>query len=113
MSLRLVNLRHITRGMALLLILSAPLTAVAESMRCGQWVVSEGSTPAEILEKCGPPQQQDKAVEDTFGKNPAGFRMKTGTSTTERWYYQRGSRSFRMVVTIVDGEVRHIERAPD
>ena len=35
-----------------------------------------------------------------------------GTTTTERWYYDRGSRSFRMVVTLIDGKIKSIDRAP-
>jgi hypothetical protein len=97
----------------LLLALGAPLTAMADSMRCGKWIVGDDSTPAEVLQKCGPPQEQDKTTEPAFGRNPAGVTVKTGTSTTERWYYQPGSRAFRMVVTIVDGDLKHIERAPD
>ena len=107
-----MNLRPVTY-LALLLALGSPWAAMADSMRCGKWVVNEGATPAELLDKCGPPQQQETTTEDSFGRNPAGFRMKTGTSTTERWYYERGSRAFRMMVTIVDGKVRNIERAPD
>lgn len=99
--------------LALLLALGSPWTAMAESMRCGKWVVSEAATPAEVLDKCGPPQQRETTTEDTFARNPAGFRTKTGISTTERWYYDRGSRAFRMMVIIVDGDLRHIERAPD
>ena len=49
-----------------------PFAASAESMRCGKWVVSETSAAAEILEKCGEPQQKDVAREDVLGKNTLG-----------------------------------------
>jgi hypothetical protein len=43
--------------------------------------------------------------------NAAGARYKTGaTSTREHWVYDRGPQSFRMVVTIIDGVVKSIER---
>ena len=100
-------------GTALAMLASAPWSAFAESMRCGKWVVSEESTPAEIMEKCGTPLEREQNTEDVFGKNPEGYRFKTGTTTTERWYYQPGPGAFRMLVTIVDGDVKHIERAPD
>ncbi|MGE3395028.1 MAG: DUF2845 domain-containing protein [Steroidobacteraceae bacterium] len=33
-----------------------------------------------------------------------------GTSTIETWTYDRGSQSFAMVVTIVDGKIKSMER---
>ena len=100
-------------GAAVTMLAGVPWTASAESMRCGKWVVNEESTPAEIIEKCGAPLEREQSTEDVFGKNPAGYRFKTGTTTTERWYYQQGTGSFRMQVTIVDGDVKHIDRAPE
>lgn len=96
---------------AVLVPATTPWMAFADSMRCGKWVVNEQSTPGEIMEKCGPPLEREQSTEDVFGKNPAGYRYKTGTITTERWYYQPGPGAFRMQVTIVDGAVKHIERA--
>lgn len=103
---------RIGMGTAVLMLAGTPWMAFAESMRCGKWVVNEESTPAEIMEKCGPPLEREQDTEDVIGRNPAGFSYKTGTTTIERWYYQPGPGSFRMQVTIVDGDVRHIERAP-
>ena len=100
-------------GAAVVMLAGTPWTAFAESMRCGKWVVNEESTPSEIMEKCGAPLDREQSTEDVFGKNAAGYRLKTGTTTIERWYYQKGPGSFRMQVTIVDGDVRHIDRAPD
>jgi hypothetical protein len=37
-------------------------------------------------------------------------RVKRGTSTIETWTYDRGSQSFAMIVTIVDGRIRSMER---
>jgi hypothetical protein len=100
-------------GAAVAMLAGTPWMAFAESMRCGKWVVNEESTPAEIMEKCGAPLAREENTEDVFGKNPAGYRFKTGTTTIERWYYQKGPGSFRMQVTIVDGDVRHIDRVPE
>jgi hypothetical protein len=100
-------------GVAVAMLAGTPWMAFAESMRCGKWVVNEESTPAEIMEKCGAPLDREQDTEEVFGKNAAGYRFKTGTTTIERWYYQQGPGSFRMRVTIVDGDVRHIDRAPD
>ena len=85
--------------------------AVAESFRCGQSIVSETSTVAEILEKCGAPTTKQSETVDVYGPAVSGSgRVKRGTTTTETWTYDRGSQSFKMVVIIVDGMVRSMER---
>jgi hypothetical protein len=87
-----------------------PLAAAADSMRCGKWVVNETSSTAEILEKCGEPQNKEVSKEDVLAKNPAGYVTKLGVKVTERWRYQRSNNSLPMLVTIVDGKVVSIER---
>ena len=87
-----------------------PFAASAESMRCGKWVVNETSAVAEILEKCGEPQQKDVAREDVLGKNTLGNPIRLGVKVTERWRYQASNRMLPMLVTIVDGKVVSIER---
>jgi hypothetical protein len=88
-----------------------PLTAPADSMRCGKWVVNETSSSAEILEKCGEPQQKDVTTEDVYAKNAIGGTSKVGVKVTERWRYQASNRVLPMLVTIVDGKVVSIQRA--
>ena len=88
-----------------------PLTASAESMRCGKWIVNESMTTDEILQKCGEPQKKDVSKEDVFAKNPAGYTTKRGEQVTERWYYKPSSGSLTMMVKIIDGKVVSIERA--
>ncbi|HET9448138.1 MAG TPA: DUF2845 domain-containing protein [Steroidobacteraceae bacterium] len=87
-----------------------PLAASAESMRCGKWVVSETSSAAEILEKCGEPQKKDISHEDVYARNALGYNNKVGVKVTERWRYQESNRALPMLVTIVDGKVVSIER---
>jgi len=85
--------------------------AAADTMRCGQWVINEQVNVAELLEKCGPSTDKDVKTEDVYGPSDAGpGRIKRGTTTTERWRYDRGSQLFVMVVLIVDGKVKRIER---
>jgi hypothetical protein len=88
----------------------SPLAASADSMRCGKWVVSETSSSAEILEKCGEPQQKDVTKEDVYSKNTIGGTNKIGVKVTERWRYQASKQVLPMLVTIVDGKVVSIER---
>jgi hypothetical protein len=82
----------------------------AESMRCGKWVVSETSSAAEILEKCGEPQKKDISHEDAYARNALGYTIKIGVKVTERWRYQASNRVLPMLVTIVDGKLVSIER---
>jgi hypothetical protein len=96
-------------GLSLTLLLSA--TAQAESMRCGQFIVDETTSLAELLSKCGEPTSKETSAEDVLARNPdTGFTRKIGTKITERWRYQRSNRVLPMTVTIVDGKVIRLER---
>lgn len=98
-------------ALAAFALLAMPLAATADSMRCGSKIVNETSRAAEILEKCGEPQQKDVRTEPIMAKNPAGYAYKVGEQVVERWRYQRSSRALPMVVTVVDGKVIKLERA--
>jgi hypothetical protein len=66
----------------------------------------------ELLEACGEPTNRTVEVVDVYGPNVHGAgNVKRGTTTIEKWTYDRGSQSFAMVVTIVDGVIKSIERA--
>lgn len=91
------------------LLLGGP--AAAESFRCGQWIASPDMTVDELLEKCGEPTTRTVEVADVYGPNANGQgNTKRGTVTTEKWTYERGNQSAAMVVTIVDGEIKSMER---
>ena len=104
----LSTMRQLTAMLFALSIL--PFAASAESMRCGKWVVSETSSAAEILEKCGEPQKKDISHEDVYTRNALGNTNKIGVKVTERWRYQASNRVLPMLVTIVDGKIVGIER---
>jgi hypothetical protein len=87
------------------------LPASAETFRCGKWIISVELTPGEIISKCGPPTSQTSRSEDVKARNRnTGLVVKTGESTTETWTWDRGPLAAPMVVTIVDGKVKSIER---
>lgn len=98
------------RSLLTLLLAAWAVPASAESMRCGKWVINEQSAPAEILQKCGEPQDKQITTEDVFGKNTLGNPIKLGVMTKEQWYYRPSTQSLPMRVTIVDGKVTAIER---
>ena len=49
--------------------------AGADSMRCGKWVLSETSSVAELLEKCGAPLDKTSTTEDVLAINAAGVAV--------------------------------------
>ena len=90
--------------------LSAP-AALAENFRCGQWIASPDMSVGELLGKCGAPDSKTVTEEDVYGPSASGKgRVKVGTTITEVWTYNRGSQASAMIVTIVDGEIRSMER---
>ena len=97
---------------ALVLLALAVPAAHAETFRCGQWIASPDMSVDELLEKCGTPTTKEVSVQDVYGPvNSGQGRVKVGTTTVETWTYDRGSQAAPMVVTIVDGRIRSMERA--
>ena len=94
----------------LALLVAAP--ASAESFRCGQRIATDDMTVAELLATCGDPTHKTVEVVDVYGPNVHGAgNVKRGTSTIEKWTYDFGPQTFDMVVTVVDGEIKDIERS--
>jgi hypothetical protein len=88
-----------------------PLAASAETFRCGKWIISVDLTPEELTSKCGAPTSHESRTEDIKSRNRNnGLLIKTGETTTEIWTYDRGSQAAPMVVTIIDGRIKSIER---
>jgi hypothetical protein len=99
----------ISGALAAALIFSQP--AFAENFRCGQWIASKEMSVDELLQKCGEPTQKTSETIDVYGPSVSGGgHVKRGTSTIETWTYDRGSQAAPMVVTIVDGEIKSMER---
>ena len=103
-------MRSLHRFLALSASLFLAEAAAAETFRCGQWIASKDMSVEELLEKCGEPATKSVRYEDNYAKSAGGGTHRVGTSTIETWTYERGSQSFAMVVTIVDGEIKSMER---
>lgn len=101
-----IRYRHLALAAALLM----ALPAAAETFRCGQWIASKDMSVEELLEKCGEPETKSVRHEDIYAKSAGGGTHRIGTATIETWTYERGSQSFAMVVTIVDGKIKSMER---
>jgi hypothetical protein len=91
-------------------VLTAGSALGGELFRCGSWVVSADMSVAELKAKCGEPTKKTVQTEDVYARAAGGGTIKTGTAKVERWVYDRGSRSFSMVVTITDGVITSLER---
>jgi hypothetical protein len=86
--------------------------AAAETFRCGQWIASPEMTVEELLEKCGAPTSKTVEEIDVYGPAVSGSgRVKRGTSTVEKWIYDRGSQASAMVVTVEDGKIKSMGRS--
>ena len=87
-----------------------PVVAAAESFRCGKWIINEETTVEELTQKCGAPTSRDSRVEDVRARSINGGMQKVGETVIETWVFNRGTSAAPMVVTIVDGKVKSIER---
>ncbi len=104
---RAMKIRIALAGLALWL----PAIAPAETFRCGKWIIDDETTLAELTQKCGMPTSRESRVEDVRAPNQYnGGTLKVGETVIETWTYDRGSSASPMVVTIVDGVIKKIER---
>ena len=99
------------KSLVLAAALLLPVAASAdETFRCGKWIVSSAMTVAELTGKCGEPTSRESRTEDVKARNNnVGLMMKVGETTVETWTYERGANP-AMVVIIVDGQIKSIDR---
>ena len=97
---------RVTTAVCVLLVIAPGVCVSDENFRCGSWVVSADISVADLLKKCGNPTSQQVSTQDDLD-----YGIKVGTWTIEKWRYDRGSRAAAMIVTIVNGKIRSIERA--
>lgn len=98
-----------------LIFLALPVTRIHandEAVRCGNYIVTSEATVAELLEKCGQPATQQVTEEEVRTPAGEGGGRLISTTVTEIWTYDRGSRAFKIIVTIVDGKIKNIVSEP-
>ena len=88
------------------------LSRADDPMRCGSSLITSEATLEELVQKCGEPDSKKVTEEDVRAANAGGGSRKVGTTLTEVWTYDRGSRAFDMVVTIIDGRIKSIVSKP-
>jgi hypothetical protein len=90
-----------------------PLSASAETFRCGKWIINDGTVLEELMQKCGTPTSRESRVEDVRAPNQyTGGNTKVGETVIETWTYDLGPGKSLMVVTIVDGRIKKIDGKP-
>jgi Protein of unknown function (DUF2845) len=89
-----------------------PLQASAdENFRCGKWIVTSDMTVSELSSKCGAPTAQESTTQDVLVRNRNnGLMRRVGETLVETWTYDRGNHAAAMVVTIVDGKIKSLDR---
>ena len=94
------------------LLASAVAAHADENFRCGQHIVSSDMTVSELTARCGQPTAREKRTEPVKVRNRnTGLMMEVGETTIETLTWNRGTRAEAMVVTIVDGKIKSIERS--
>jgi hypothetical protein len=98
-------------ALALALLMLPAMASADENFRCGKWIASSDLSVQELLAKCGEPSSRETRTEDVRVRNRnTGLLYKTGEILVEVWTYDRGSSAAPMVVTIVDGRIKSLER---
>jgi hypothetical protein len=99
-------------SLAIAVLLMLPFAASAdENFRCGNWIASSDMSVGELVQKCGEPTSRSSRTEDVKVRNrDNGLMLKVGETLIETWTYDRGPQAAPMVVTIVDGRIKSIDR---
>lgn len=82
--------------------------ALANSIRCGSALVSDGDSSATLLLKCGKPLLVEPLVATAVSEK----NELTQVSAGERWTYEMGHGKFIQYVTLQNGVVVKIEDGP-
>ncbi len=95
---------------AAILLASFALGAQAESLRCGNKLISQGDPAAKLLHYCGKPDSLTSWVEPHavfwYGRYLPGFLQDV---VVENWTYNFGPHRLMRVVRIENGTVENIE----
>jgi len=83
--------------------------ATADTLRCGSYLIQEGDDAFSVVAKCGEPTKRMTLAEPVYAGSDNGGTFPTGMiAYTELWRYDRGSRSFPVLIRIVDGFVQSV-----
>src|SRR5687768_12792564 len=95
-------------------LVSLPMPAQAESLRCQGGIAAEGDTRLSVLYKCGPPLLADTFCAPVF-QGPGLLRVPEPFASfavpcqpVEHWLYERGAGSLMATVHLRAGKVQSI-----
>jgi hypothetical protein len=97
------------RRILILLALTLPVAAQAETLRCGSKLIMEGDSAGKVLERCGEPQNKQVITEPVRAATSLGGTQQVGTYTYEIWRYTRGQGKFPALLRIEGGVVKRLE----
>lgn len=80
-----------------------------DGFRCGNSLVYEGLSAAEVVGKCGDPASREVLSEPIRARFPSGASRIVGTRTIELWIYEREPGQFPARLTFEEGELKRIE----
>ncbi len=86
-----------------------PSLLLADSFRCGTYLIREGILAADVIARCGEPTSVSSVTEPVLARRSDGTTYQVGTTTKEFWIYDRGSRLFPVRLTIEKGVAEIIE----
>lgn len=99
--------------LALIVLILTLSTAPAHALRCGNRLVSQGDTQAELLAKCGEPTQinhrQVSVPIRVWDSHLHDYRLDYSIIYIEEWIYNFGPRRFMQSIQFKDGRVEQIE----
>lgn len=85
------------------------VSALAESMRCGDQVVAVGDDKARVLRYCGKPELKERPQTKTRLLADAHGEQRRQRVRTERWVYAMPGGQLSRRLVFVDGLVAEIE----
>jgi len=83
-----------------------------DSVRCGNYIVNSDASVDELLDKCGTPTTKEITEDEVWAPTEDGGRRTVGKTVTQVWTYDRGSRAFKIIVTIIDNKIKTIVSTP-
>lgn len=86
-----------------------PQSATAETFRCGSKIVTKAISVTELVRLCGQPREKTVTEVEPRGSTVYGYSRLLPKVKTETWIYDRGSQSYGMRVTILDGKITRME----
>jgi len=94
---------------AIACVLAASTAYADDVMRCGTVIVDVGMTTGQVVAKCGEPVSKEVETAPVKRRTASGGVMTSGTTSIERWTYDRGYGQFPALLTFEQGKLKSIE----